>query len=493
MNAAKQRAGGMAMVVATGLAVNLWAVPASAQAPDRSQRPALSEVPDLELPEPRRFDLSNGMSVVLVQKREVPLVQLNLLVRAGNVRELPDELGLADLTADMMDEGAGGRSALDLADAFETLGARFSTRSSRHAATVALRVPTARLDAALDLMADVVLRPDFPEPELERLRQDRITALIRRHDEPNVIASSLFDRLLYGEDHPYGRSALGDEASIESFTVDDVRGFHDRHYRPNNTTAVVVGDIDEAAARAALERAFVSWEAGDSQAQPLPEPAVVRGRVIHLVDKPGAAQSIIVMGYPTLPRTTSAYHAIEVMNVVLGGAFTSRLNQNLREDKGYSYGARSAFGWAPIASPFSASAAVQTDVTAPALTEFLNELNGMHEPLPDEEVSRARNFLAMRYPAGFQSIAEIAGKLAELLQYDLPPSYFNDYTDDVLAVGGTDVESAARSWINADDLVIVVVGDRERIEESMRALGLGEVRLLEVTDVLGPVPTRAGT
>ena len=483
----------IASFTAAALSAGLLAAPAAAQAPDRGTRPPLGPVPELDLPSLQRSTMANGLELIVVEKREVPLVQLNVLVGAGSAREEASRLGLASLTADMLDEGAAGRSALDIGEAFESLGARFSISAGLHTAQLSLRVPVTRLPEALAIAADVLLRPDFPAGELERKRADRITGLIRRHDEPNAIAAAAFDRIVYGEGHPYGRTSGGTEATLTAITVDDLRAFHRAWYRAGNATVVVVGDIEAAAARRIVEDALGGWQGGDVPAADIPGPSAHSGRTVYLVDKPGSAQSVISIGHLGVPRSTPDYATLEVLNTVLGGSFTSRLNQNLREDKGYTYGAGSDFDFGIGTGAFSASAAVQTDATAPALAEFVNELEAIREPIPADELERARNFLAMRYPAGFQSVAAVAGRIGELVQYDLPDDTFDRYVASVLGVTPDAALEAARARIRPDDLAFVVVGDRARIEDSIRALGLGEIRLLTVEDVLGPVPVRTGT
>jgi zinc protease len=483
-----RRLGAAFLLLAAGCASGRVAPADMQQAPDRTARPAVAVAPDLVLPSIQRFTLDNGLRVVLMEKRDLPLVQLNLLLDAGSVFDPADRAGLASLTAAMLDEGAAGMSSLEIADAFEMLGARFGIGAGTHSATMTLRAPTARVPDALQLAARVLLQPEFPQHELERLRTERITALVRRHDDPNAIASTLFDATLFGPDHPYGRSGFGTDASLRALTTDELRRFHQRFYRPNNATAIVVGDIDAATARELLVKTLGRWERGDAPRATVPAAPQVRGRVVYIVDKPGSAQSVVRLGRIGVPRTTADYYALQVMNVVLGGSFTSRLNQNLREDKGYAYGASSGFGFLPAPGPWFAASSVQTHSTGPALAEFINELRGMHRPIPEEEVARARNFLAMRYPAGFQSVAEIAGQLAEIVQYDLPPDYFNHYVDNVLAVTKADVERVAQQYLDPDNVAIFVVGDRNVIEDQVRAQNLGDIRFLSVVDVLGPLP-----
>ena len=456
--------------------------------PARATRPALDATPALRLPPIEQFTLGNGMRVVLMQKRDLPLVQVNLSIDAGSVHD-NTQLGIASLTAAMLDEGAAGRNALQIADEFEVLGARFSIGAGVHTTSLSVRASAPRIEAALKLASDVLLRPDFPAAELERLRAERLTGLVRRYDDPNSIASVLADETLFGKQHPYGRSSIGSEATLRALTVDHLRQFYRTYFAPSRTTAIVVGDIDAAGARRLLESAFGAWTAQSTAAQTtVPNATQVSGRVIYLVDKPGAAQSIIRLGRIGVPRSTRDYFALEVMNTILGGSFTSRLNQNLREKHGYAYGASSGFSYLPAAGPWAASSAVQTQSTGPAIMEFMNELRAMRQPIPAAEVERARNFLAMRYPAGFQSVSGIAGRLGEMIQFGLPLDYFNTYVQNVLAITPADVERVARQYIDPENVTIFVVGDRKVVEPQIRAQNLGELRLLEVTDVLGPIP-----
>ena len=464
-----------------------------AQVPDRSAPPELGPPPALELPAIQRLELSNGAQVVLLEKHNVPVVQVNLVVRTGYTADPQGETGLASMTADMMDEGAAGLDALQLADAIDFLGARLSVRASAHHTTVALHTPVSRLDAALAVMADVALRPDFPEEELERKRLERLTGLMQARDEARVIASVIFDRTLYGSEHPYGRTSNGNEASIRAIKVADLEGFYETYFRANNAFFIVVGDVSMGVIKPKLEALFGGWERGGIPSMSWPQAGQVETREIFLVDKPGAAQSEIRIGRIGVPRLTEDYYAIVVMNTVLGGSFTSRLNSNLREEHGYSYGARSFFDFEPLPGPFQAGAAVQTAVTDAALTEFMKELELIREPVPDEELTRARNFMALRFPSRFQTVAGIAGRLTEMELYDLPGDYFNDYVERILAVTGEDVQRVARKYIVPDKLAIIVVGDRAAIEEGVRALDLGPVHLLTIDDVLGPAPVLTGT
>ena len=463
------------------------------QVPDRSAPPELGPPPSLTLPPIHRFELSNGAQVVLLEKHNVPVVQVNLVVKTGYTSDPDDMTGLASMTADMMDEGAAGLDALQLADVIDFLGARLSVRAGGHQSTVALHTPASQLNPALDMMADVVLRPDFPAAELERKRLERLNALVQAQDEARMIAAVMFDMTVYGTEHPYGKTSSGDERSIRAIQIEDLERFHDTYFRPNNAFFVVVGDITREAIEPKLEVLFGDWEPGDIPTSSWPEADQVETTEVFLVDKPGAAQSEIRIGRIGVPRLTDDYYALVVANTILGGSFTSRLNSNLREDKGYTYGARSFFDFSQFAGPFQAGAAVQTAVTDAALTEFMKELNGILEPVPEVELTRAKNFVALRFPSRFQTAAGIAAQLTELELYDLPDGYFNEYVQHVLAVTQDDVQRVAREFIVPSEMAIIVVGDREVIEEGIRALGLGPVHNLTIEDVLGPAPVLTGT
>jgi predicted Zn-dependent peptidase len=323
---------------------------------------------------------------------------------------------------------------------------------------------------------------------LERKRKERLTSLLQWHDEPRVVASVMLSKTLFGDEHPYGKPAIGNEQSIRSLTVADLKNFHAAHFSPANATLVVVGELSPKEAQARLERAFGKWR-GKAVKQPAwPAVKQVQERRVYLIDKPGAAQSEIRIGRIGVRRTTEDYYALQVMNTILGGSFTSRLNQNLRETHGYSYGAGSVFDMRPLPGPFFASAAVHTEVTDKALMEFMKELNGILQPVSDEELTRAKNYLALGYPGGFQSVGRIAGQLNELVAYNLPDDYFNSYIGRVMAVTKADVERVAKKYLDPENVAIIIVGDRSVIEQSVRALNVGAVEVLTVEDVLGKKP-----
>ena len=470
------------------LSLLLAATPIVAQQPDRSGPPDLGPPPRLNLPAIQQLELSNGLDVVLMEKHGVPLVQLNVLVRVGSANDPLNERGLASLTADMLDEGAGSRDALELADEIEFLGARIRTRAGLQTTMLSLHSPLSKFDAALPLLGDILLRPTFPADELERKRKSLLTSLLQAHDEPNAIASAEFNVALYGNDHPYGGTGFGNEASIRAFSVADMREFHQTYFVANNAAVIVVGDVTPGEIMPKLEAAFGSWAQGQVPEVSWPEAPQVQRREVILVDKPGAPQSVIRIGRIGADRYTDDYYDLQVMNTILGGSFTSRLNQNLREDKGYTYGAYSYFSFNMLPGPFMAGASVQTEVTDSALAEFFKEMNGILEPVPEDEITGAKNYEAFSLPAQFESVSSIAGNLDELVTFGLPMDYFNHYVDNILAVTQRDVRRVAREYVNPGRVKVIVVGDRAAIEGGIRALDLGPVTVLSIEDVLGPKP-----
>jgi predicted Zn-dependent peptidase len=454
-------------------------------APDRSKPPTIGAPPRLNLPEIQKRMLSNGLAVWLVESHEVPLVQINLLLKAGAADDPAGKFGLASLTAAMLDEGAGSRSSLELADAVDFLGASLATTASFDASAVRLNVPVARLKDALPLMADVVLRPTFPAAELERLRQERLTALVQAKDDPASVAPLAFVRTVFGATHRYGTGIAGSEATLKGFTVQDLKSFHTSMYQPGNSVLLVVGDVKLDAIVPQLEMQFGSWKGASPARTPVPQaPQVAQGQ-ITIVDMPGAEQSQIRIGWVGVPRSTPDYFTIEVLNTILGGSFTSRLNQNLREEHQYSYGASSRFDMRLSAGAFQAGAGVQTDKTAEALKEFFNELNGILKPVPEEELTKAKNYAALSFPSEFETSGDLSSKMEEMVIYNLPDRYFGGYIDNLQKVTAPAVQKVAGTYIQPKRFAVVVVGDRKVIEQGIRALNLGPVRVMSVDEAVG--------
>jgi len=449
---------------------------------DRSALPALGADPVLTFPAIHRDRLANGLQVWAVSHRAVPATTAILLLPAGAASDPPDRPGLAALTGDLVDEGAGGRSALELHDALARLGARLDTDVGADATTLSLTVLSRHLDRALDLVADVVCRPAFDEAEFARVRERRLHRLIQLRDQPSAVADRAFLDLLY-PDHPYGHLAVGTEASLRAVTLDEVRALHDRAYALSEATLIVVGDADPgdllaAGARAFANRPHAGTAAGAPAAPSRPGPPRAR---FALVDRPRAAQSELRVGCVATSRHTPEYHALLVLNMVVGGQFVSRVNLNLRERKGYTYGARSAFDLRRGPGPFLLQASVQTDATAEAIREALGELEDLRgsRPADDAELEGARAALTRGYPRSFETAGQIARGCAQLALYELPDEYFVEFVPRVRAVDGEAVTAVARKYFAPEGLVTLVVGDRERVLPVAERAGLGAIQELE--------------
>jgi predicted Zn-dependent peptidase len=459
------------------------------QAPDRSHPPASGAPPALHLPAIQKQKLANGLPVWIVELHEVPVAQINLVVLSGSSNDPPGKYGVASLTAAMLENGAGSRSALEIADAIDYLGADLGAQSGVDSSTVRLHVPVARLADALPIMADVALRPAFPKDELDRQRTQRLTSLLQGRDDPPTISSVAFSRILYGKGHRYGTPTMGTAETIKTFTSDDLRGYYTSAFRPENATLLAVGDITAAKLMPLLEKSFGGWKAtGTAAAEKLPATEQPAARQVYLVDKPGSPQTQVRIGWIGVPRSTPDFFPLQVLNTILGGSFSSRLNLNLREQHGYTYGANSQFDMRAAAGPFAALAGVQTDKTSEALKEFFNELEGILKPVPAEELARAKNYISLRYPGGFETTGDMSRQLENALVFHLADDYFSKYVQNIQAVTAADVQRVARKYIQPGKFAVVIVGDQKAIEPGVRALNLGPITIMTVDDVFGPKP-----
>lgn len=462
----------------------------AAQTPDRTRPPQPGPPPALKLPEIQKRQLSNGLPVWLVELHEVPVAQVNLLVTGGSADDPAGKFGVASLMASMLEEGAGSRSSLEVADAVDYLGADLAAASAIDSTAVRLHVPVARLGEALSIMADVALGPTFPREELERLRRERLTDILQARDDPATIDAIAYGRVLYGTTHRYGTPPLGTAETIKSMTVDDLRAFYRAMFQPQNAALLVVGDVTPDNVLPLLESNFGPWKAeGPPRAAArVPDAPQLTERVVYLVDKPGAAQSQIRIGWIGVPRSTPDYFPLFVMNTILGGSFSSRLNLNLREQHGYTYGAGSTFDMRLSAGPFVATAGVETGKTGEALKEFFKELEAIRAPVPADELARAKNYVALRFPSGFETTANISRRLEEAIVYRLPDDYFTKYVQNIQAVTAADLQRVAQKYIQPNRFAVVITGDRGVIEPQIRAVNLGPIKIMSVDDVFGPPP-----
>lgn len=449
---------------------------------DRTRLPAVGPDPAFRFPEIRKRHLPNGLELWTAEHRSVPVVTLVLLLGVGSATDPDDRPGLASITGDMLDEGAGARSALAVNDALARIGAQFDTEVGPDATVLTLTTLARFRTRAIELLADMVVRPQFDAHEYARVRELRASRLRQLRDVPSAVADRGFSALLYG-DHPYGHLAIGSEEALERISVDDVSGFHQRAYRPTDATLIVVGDgtHDELAESAAA--GFSSWtgEAGRdgaiaaAMARAIAPPARQPRRFL-LADRPGAAQSELRMGHVALARSTPDYHALVVLNMVLGGQFVSRINMNLREDKGFTYGARTSFDFRRGPGPFQLQVSVQTSATAAAIREVLTEFEDIRGPRPvtARELDLARAALTRGYPRNFETAEQLARSAAQLALYRLPDDYFERFVPTVAALDLDRLAQVAATHLRADELATFIVGDRAAVEPTLGTVSLGE-------------------
>ena len=437
--------------------------------------PQLAAAKTFLAPAPVIWKLKNGLEVVLVEKHTAPLVGMMLVVKAGANGDPAKKSGVAELTADMLDEGAGGKSALELATAIEQLGAQLHTAADIEGSQVLLNVLSSRFDDAAALFADVALRPNFDAKEFERVRGEHVAKLIQRRVEPRSMATLALSASLYG-DTAYGRPVSGYVSTVQPLKVDDIKKYYATWYHPNVATLVVVGDVTADTLRPRLEKLFGGWK-GSAPKPPAPPTAPKTRPRLVLVDKPGAPQSVVRIGEPSIPRASADYAPLQTAMTVLGGSFTSRLERNLRERNNYTYGAGAGVQWRRGSSPLVASGDVFTDVTAPAIAEFMKELDGIHSPVSDEELGKAKALERQSLVQQMQSAFFLAAILGNLVETGLPPDTYRKLDAELAKLSIPDLQRAAEKYIHPKYATIVVVGDLTKIRPAIEKLGLGPIEL----------------
>lgn len=446
-----------------------------AQTLDRSKVPTLGPPPKVALPPIVTRQLPNGLKLMIVEQHELPLADFVLVVGSGGTMDPATKGGVANLTSSMLTEGTTSRNALEIADQVAFLGIGLNAGSSWDAATINLHTPTSQLDSALALFSDVVLHPAFRTEDFERVRKNRLTALVQLKDRPTAIADQAYAAILYGTGHPYGHNLLGTEASITGMSTADLQSFYKTNFVPNNSTLIVVGDVTAAQVEKKISALLGSWPRGSVTPFTFGDAPKAGPTTVYLVDKPGAAQSSFRIGAIGVPRSTKDYFALNVMNTILGGTFTSRLMQNLRETHGYTYGARSRFDMRRSAGPFTASAEVVAAKTDSGLVEFMKELNAIRDTVPTVELNKAKRFLQLSMPSDFETTQQIANQLIPVVLYGLPLDYYNNYVSNIENITQADVQRVARQYINPSSLAIVIVGDRKNIEAGLKAVNAGPI------------------
>lgn len=443
--------------------------------PWRLDPPKPGPAPSLGLPVPKRFALANGLTVYLVEDHHLPLVTAELAFRAGSASDPSDLPGLAGFTAAMLEEGTETQGALAIADRLQALGASLGNMFGADGSALAVRCLSEDARAAIGILADVALHPAFPEQEVERVRQDRLTALMQERDSPEETADRIFLSCLYGPAHPYGHAAPGTEASLKKISREDMMRFYRSSRTPRNAALVIVGDMKEQDARKLAQDLFGSWK-GDVSESPAPPAGAGAGSRVVIVDKPGTPQTRIVVGQLALARSDPGYDRLNLLNAVLGGGFTGRINMNLREQHGYTYGMYSNLSANRGPGRIVASAGVRTDVTGAAIAEVLKEVQGMIDrPVTDGELTRAKGSQINGLPGRFETTGAVASQVAQLFTFGLPDDYYQTLPSRLGAITTQDLAAAAREYLTPKQLTVVAVGDRAKIAPQIESLGLGPI------------------
>jgi zinc protease len=431
----------------------------------------------LRLPIPRKFKLHNGLQVFLVEQHSLPIISANLIALSGSERNPSNQPGMASFTAEMLDEGTGKRSPLKIATDADQIGASLSTGSSMDYSYIAMRTLMKNADAALELVSDLLLNPAFASEEIERIRNDRLIHILQQKDNPGALAIKVFFDAIYGSAHPYGYMDIGTEESNRSITQDLLRRFYQAGYFAANSALVVAGDITESELNELAERYFGKWETAGSDCG-IPEATGKSTCRIVIVERPEASQTVLRLGHVGVARSSPDYVAIDVMNTALGGLVSSRINLNLREKNGFTYGASSAFIFRRGSGPFLIGTSVRTDATAPAVVEIIREVARMRESrLSPEELATAKDSMARSLPGMFETTPESASSIGQLFVHDLPLNYYHDLPEQIQSVTDTQVQEAAQKYLKPMETVIVAVGDRSKIEPELEKLNLGPIEI----------------
>ncbi|HEY4048954.1 MAG TPA: pitrilysin family protein [Acidobacteriaceae bacterium] len=441
----------------------------------RNTPPKPGPQPALTLPQPVVFALHNGLKVYLVETHQLPVITASFLTLSGGEANSPQKPGVAGFTAAMLTQGTTSRSSEAIAADSDRLGATLTATAGQDNAAVTASALSNVATPVVDLLSDVTLHPVFDSKEVDRLRKSRLTTLVQMRDQPLQIATQIADRALFGAESPYGYPEIGTEESLKSISHEDLAGFWKTHSFPGDSALVFTGDLTQSEARRLAEKYFGSWSATGIGSEP-PSPPTPPARKVILVDRPGAPQTAIFAAGLGVPRSSPDRAKIEVVNAMLGGLFSSRINMNLREEHGYTYGARSLFRYRRGSGPFLAYASVRTDVTAPAIEELFKELDGIRtRPLTASELEMSKDAIVRALPGDFETAEQTAGQVSSLFTYNLPLDYLRAYPGKVEAVTLDDTAAITARYFHPENMVLIAVGDKSKIQPAIEKLNLGPI------------------
>jgi zinc protease len=461
----------------------------NADEPWRRTTPMAGPARALTLPAPQSFALANGMKVLFLQRPNLPIISAQLVVDAGRAAGDPSLPGVSDFTAAMLEEGTASRTSRQISDEMEHLGAAYESLTSRDVTSLEIDALARNFPDALALLADMAQRPAFSAAEIERQRDSRLSTIAEMREDGGTLADIAVARALYGPGHPYGNSTIGTEASVKRIGETDLRSLWERHFRPDNAALIVVGAIDAASLKALVEDQWGDWRPANAAIAPvtnapLPSPVTSIARVI-IVDQADSPQTALRIGRIGAARTTPDFAAMQVLNEAFGGAYTSRLNLDLREDKGYTYGIGSRFTYGRAPAPFMIRTAVRSDVSGPAVKEVFAQLKRVTtSPISADELKRARGSLTQSLPGLFETNEATAGAFADLFAYALPIDYYRGLPLQFDAVTAPALGALARRYLDPSGMVLIAVGNRKKLERALQPLGLGPIEVWPIAGTL---------
>jgi zinc protease len=450
---------------------------------DRSALSTTKEPPIAKFPELQRATLSNGLKIVLIQREGVPLVDFDLLIDAGYAADQLSEPGTADLAMAMLDEGTAKRMSLQISEELSMLAAQLYAWSDLDMSYISLSSLKENVDKSLEIYADVILNPSFPEQEFQRQKKQQLAAIKREKTSPGSMAMRVLPQLLYGKGHAYGNPGTGSgyEETVEKLTRQDMVTFHSTWFKPNHATLIIVGATGMDEMKPRLEKLFAGWQAGETPMKNVTPVGLPSTSAVYLLDRPDAPQSYVVAAQIAPPKTDAEDIALEIANSILGGSFTSRINMNLREDKHWSYGARSYLRDASFQRPFLVTTSVQSDKTKETVSEILKEVRNIitDRPPSEEELAKAQKYNSLRLSGQWETIDHVMDSAVDIVRYNLPDDYYTTYPAKILALQTDDLSHALKSVLHPDKLIWVVVGDRGKIEDGLKELGISEVHVMD--------------
>jgi zinc protease len=472
----------LAAVVAA-IILTISSIGTLAQQPlDRTKVPAPGKSPVLTVPAWTKTQLANGATLIVSERHNLPLVSFSITFLGGsNQFEPVGRKGVAAMTASMLSEGTTTKTGDQISDALQTLGTGVGAGVGGEEGSIGFVSTTGNFEPALAILADMMLNSVFPAEALERLRGRTLVSLTQARDQPTVVGAQVFAKVLYGEAHPYGQRVT--ESSVKAITRDDVIAFQKAYYQPGRAIITVVGDVTPMKVKNALDKTLKGWtKGGEKPSFTYPEVPKLQAAKIYLVDKPGAAQSVVNIGLPGPPRNTPDYFALQVLNTILGGQFQSRLNANIREQKGYSYGVSSNFNYGRGPGAFRAGGSIFSAKTDAALIEFMKELQGIvgEKPITDEEIKTAKESLIQGLPQRFSSVSAINNSITSLAVQSLPDDYYQTFASKVSAVTREELLRVAKRYIDLKNLAIVIVGNRTEVEAALKATNIAPITLLDI-------------